>query len=207
MIKATHHFFLYPFFEWYGQFLMKLHFSNIRITGNFTRGDLPVLVISNHFSWWDGFFISTLNRTTFHKKFHVMMLEEQLLKHWYFRHTGGYSIKTNSKSCIESLRYTTELLKKPENMITFFPQGRFESVYTQPLNFRKGIEWVLKHLNNDIQVIFTANLVEYFSSAKPELYIYFKEYAYQNKDITALQQDYNHFYKESYLDKLTQEYQ
>jgi hypothetical protein len=200
MIKARHHRFLYPFFEWYGYFLMKMHFKSINITGNYIKDDLPVLVISNHFSWWDGFFISTLNRKIIHKKFHVMMTEEQLLKYWYLSYTGGYSIKKRSKSCFESLRYTISLLEKSENMVTIFPQGRFEPVYMQPLRFQKGIEWVLKHLNNEIRIIFAANLIEYSDSAKPELNIVFKEYACKNKDITEIQDDYNQFYRKSYLD-------
>jgi len=204
MIKARHHPILYPFFEWYGLIMIKMHFSNIRIIGNPINKDLPVLVIANHFSWWDGFFISTLNKKRFHKKFHVMMLEEQLSKHWYFNYTGAYSINKNSKSCLESLKYTTELLKRPENMVTIFPQGRFESVYQQLLHFESGISWILKHLNNNIQVIFTANLIEYFEYAKPELYIYYRNYSYQNKEISDIQNDYNNFYKESCLNNINQ---
>lgn len=204
MIKARHHPFLYPFFEWYGLLMMKLHFKSVKIIGNYRKNDLPVLIISNHFSWWDGFFISALNMKKIHKKFHVMMLEEQLAKHWFFSYTGAYSIRKNSKKCFESLNYTLKLLEKSENLVTVFPQGKFESVYRQTLHFERGIEWLLKHLTNEIQVIFTANLIRYSDFPKPELYIYFKEYQYYNKVITDIQNDYNDFYRESCLGELKQ---
>ncbi len=160
MIKARHHPLLYPFFKWYGLLMIKMHFKSIKIIGNYRKRDLPVLIISNHFSWWDGFFISALNMKKIHKKFHVMMLEQQLSKCWFFRYTGAYSIKKNSKSVISSLNYTVELLQKPENMVAFFPQGKFESVYVQPLVFQRGISWILKNLNYDVQLLFVANLTE-----------------------------------------------
>lgn len=202
MIKSRHHPLLYPFFEWYGLLLIKLHFRSISIKGNYSKNDLPVLIISNHFSWWDGFFVSTFNIKKIHKKFHVMMLENQLSRCWFFRHSGAYSIRKKSKSIIDSLNYTVELLQKPQNMVALFPQGQFESVYTQPLKFQRGISWILKNLKNDVQLLFVANLTEYFESVRPRLFIYFKEYDYKNKTQTDIENDYNKFYRESYLDKL-----
>jgi hypothetical protein len=87
-------------------------------------------------------------------------------------------------------------------MVALFPQGQFESVYTQPLKFQRGISWILKNLKNDVQLLFVANLTEYFESVRPRLFIYFKEYDYKNKTQTDIENDYNKFYRESYLDKL-----
>jgi 1-acyl-sn-glycerol-3-phosphate acyltransferase len=197
MIKAKHHWFLYPFFEWYMWNRMKLHFSKIRIDGNFEDRGLPLLVIPNHFSWWDGFIISSLNRKVFHRKYHVMMLEKQLKKYLFFSKTGAFSISTDPKGILESMSYAAKLLKKSENMVTFFPQGHFESVYQYPLHLKGGLKWLLKNLKNEIQVIFVANLAEYFEYPKPQLFIYYKEYIFSEINNCIIEKDYNNFYIES----------
>jgi 1-acyl-sn-glycerol-3-phosphate acyltransferase len=199
MIKGSHHWFLYPFFVWYARMRMKRHFKKIVISGNVSDSNLPVLIIANHFSWWDGFFIASLNREKFHKKFHVMMLEEQLKKNWFFQYTGAFSVRKNSKSIVESLNYAAELLQNPNNLVTYFPQGQFESINQKKLHFEKGLEWLLKNLKNEVQVIFVANQVDYFESDKPHLFMHFETYDFQGKNILEIEDDYNTFYRRSAL--------
>ncbi|MBW6535609.1 MAG: lysophospholipid acyltransferase family protein [Mariniphaga sp.] len=199
MIKGRHHWFLYPFFVWYGWMRMKQHFKKIHMPGTVPETRLPILLISNHFSWWDGFFIASLNQKKFHKKFHVMMLEDQLKKNWFFQHTGAFSVRKNSKSSIESLTYATELLQNPGNLITYFPQGQFESINQGKLHFEKGVEWLLKNLKNEIQLIFVANQVDYFESAKPHLFMHFETYDYRGKNLREMEDDYNTFYHSNAL--------
>jgi 1-acyl-sn-glycerol-3-phosphate acyltransferase len=199
MIKGKHHWFLYPFFVWYSWMRMKRHFKKIHIAGTVSETELPVLIISNHFSWWDGFFIASLNRKKFHKKFHVMMLEDQLKKNWFFQYTGAFSVRKNSKSIIESLTYAVELLQNPGNLITYFPQGQFESINQKKLHFEKGVEWLLKNLKKEVQVIFVANQVDYFESVKPQLFMHFEIYDYRGKNLREIEDDYNTFYHSSAL--------
>jgi hypothetical protein len=199
MIKTRHHWFLYPFFEWYSWFRMNRHFKSIHMVGTFSKTGLPVLIIANHFSWWDGFFIASLNRKIFQKKFHVMMLEDQLKKNWFFRYTGAFSIRKSSKDIIESLKYGIELLQNPNHLLTFFPQGKFESAHQSPLHFEKGLEWLLKNLQNEVHMVFVANQTEYFESAKPKLFMHFKTYDYNGKNLQKIERDYNAFYLSSSL--------
>jgi len=199
MIKACHHWFLYPFFVWYGWMRMKMHFKTIRMIGDLPDRGLPILVVSNHFSWWDGFFIASLNRKKFRKKFHVMMLEDQLKKNWFFQHTGAFSVRKNTKGVIQSLTYASELLQNSDNLVTYFPQGQFESINQGKLHFEKGVEWLLKNLKNEVQVIFVANQVDYFERAKPHLFMHFETYDYRGKNLQEIEDDYNAFYHSSAL--------
>jgi 1-acyl-sn-glycerol-3-phosphate acyltransferase len=199
MIKTRHHWFLYPFFVWFGWIRMKRHFKKIHINGTISDFGLPVLAIANHFSWWDGFFIASLNKKKFHKKFHVMMLEDQLKKNWFFQHTGAFSVRKNSKSIVESLNYAAELLQNQNNLVTYFPQGQFESINQKKLHFEKGVERLLKNLKNEIQVIFVANQVDYFESDKPYLFMHFETYDFQGKNLPEIEDDYNTFYRKSAL--------
>ena len=125
-----------------------------------------------------------------------MMLEHQLKKHWYFNKAGAYSINKGSKSIIESLDYTAELLSDNENLILIFPQGEIQSLHINDYKFEKGIDRILNKIDNEIQFVFMANLVDYFSSPKSGLFIYLKDYNYSSQTIEKIQEDYNSFISE-----------
>jgi len=146
------------------------------VTGEFHDDGKPILLLSNHMSWWDGFWANNLTRTMFRRRFHFMMLEEQLGKFSFFKYCGGYPVRKNSRQSVESLHYTLELLTHPQNLVLLFPQGKIESLYTRDFHFERGVDHVLKKAGDSIQVIFLACLVDYFSKAKPGLNLYFREY-------------------------------
>ena len=123
-----------------------------------------------------------------------MMLEEQLKKHMFFNKTGGYSIKKGSRGIIETIDYTVELLSDKKNLVLLFPQGEIQSLYTQKFRFEKGLGHILKKVKGDVQVLFLANLIDYFSSQKPTLYMYVKEYDKKDFEIENLENEYNRFY-------------
>jgi hypothetical protein len=145
-------------------------------------------------SWWDGIWTLHINQQLYHRKYHFMMLENQLRKNWFFKYTGGYSINKNSKSVIESLNYTAELLEKNKNMVLLFPQGEIESMHNNGFVFEKGIEKILQRTKNEIQIIFVANLVDYHSNVKPVLHAYLSDYTDSFKT-GELEIAYNRFYK------------
>ena len=195
ILKAKHNFLIYPFFKRYSVWIMKRHFGVIRVMGEFHERGLPVLVICNHISWWDGFWVMYLNVKVFKHKFHFMMLEEQLRKFRFFNYTGGYSVNKRSKSIIETLNYTTELLSDAANLVLIFPQGEIASMHQQSIQFEKGIERILKN-SDHYQLIFQVNLVDYFSTQKPGIYLYIQDFSAEVKDMTSVQEKYNEFYKQ-----------
>lgn len=194
MLKARHHVFIYPFFMRYAVFITKRYFQKVNILGNIEDKGLPLLVIANHMSWWDGFWIAYLNETRFRRKFHFMMLEEQLRKYWFFNYAGGFSVRKGSRTIVETLHYTSELLKNSGNMVLIFPQGEIQSMHNHHFVFEKGIGKVLRD-KNVVQVIMVANLVDYFSQKKPTLNIYLAELN-DGLDHQTLETSYNAFYME-----------
>ena len=135
-----------------------------------------------------------LNIKLLHRRFYFMMLEEQLLKFSFFINCGGYSVRKGSRSVIESINYTIELLSDKKNLVMLFPQGSITSMHNQSFHFQKGLERILKAVNGKVQIIFLANLVDFFSSEKPSLFIYLQEYNNLNNNIETIQEDYNLFY-------------
>ena len=195
MLKAKHNIFLDSFFRWFVIWKMKRSFHSIHFRGELAVCDKPVLLICNHISWWDGIWALHFNQQFLHRKFYFMMLEEQLRKNWFFRYTGGFSVKKKSRSVIETIDYTAGLFNNSENLVLLFPQGEIQSMHLQEYTFEKGIEKILQKTEAEIQIIFLANIVDYFSNVKPVLYSYFMEFIGE-KRCNELQNRYNHFYME-----------
>ncbi len=203
ILRAKHNFIIYPFFRWYAGFIIKRYNSTVKIIGEFKDRNLPVLLISNHISWWDGFWAMYINQNVLHRKFHFMMLEEQLRKYWFFNFTGGFSVNKNTKSIVDTLNYTSNLLTDKENMVLIFPQGEIQSLHNQNIQFEKGVERILKNKKNSVQVVFSVNLIDYFSNPKPGIYFHIREYTEEGFDLQSIQENYNKFYAESVHKQMT----
>ena len=197
ILKASHHPVIYPFFQLYSRLKIKMHFHHVNIYHDFREKGLPILMISNHFSWWDGFWVVYLNLKLLHRKyFFFMMLEEELRKHMYLNKSGGFSVRKGSRSIVESLNYTAELLNDKNNLVLMFPQGRIESIYKNDFLFEKGIEYVMNKTGTRPQIVFLVNLIDYFSNQRPGLYMYLKEYNGTDISTGNLQKEFNRYYSE-----------
>ncbi len=199
MIKARHHIVIYPFFTWLGNFMIKNHFSKVHLNGHFHDNGNAVFVVANHISWWDGFWIQYLNQKVIHRLINFMMVEKQLIKYWYFRYTGGYSVNPGSKNVLESLNYTIQLLNNPQNMVLMFPQGKIYSLYQSDIHFEKGINFILCKCKPAVQVLFVANFIDYLNNKKPQLFIYYKSYSLEDIKNSNIENEYNLFYQECML--------
>ena len=197
IIKSRHRPFFTWFFRVYSKLMILCHFHRVTFHGKFHDQGLPVLLIGNHFSWWDGFIANLLNIKVFHRKFHVMMLEEQLSNRMFLNKAGAYSIKKGSRSVIASLQYTVDLLAREENLVVLYPQGEFESIYRQPVRFEKGISSIASRVQNKFQLLFYVALVDYFSHRQPSLGIYLLEVPQEIAlNALGLESAYNAFFSE-----------
>lgn len=195
MIRASHNPLFEYFFGLYLDFAFRRSFKEIKTIGAIKDEGLSMLVISNHFSWWDGFWILRLNKRILKRKLFVMMLEEQLRKNMFLRWLGAFSIKKSSRSAFNSLAYGAEVLHSPENLLLLYPQGEFQSQYSGKQVFQNGWTRILKMANKPLQVVMVVHLLDYFSHSKPTLY----QYIYSPESITGftgenLEISFNDFY-------------
>jgi len=197
MITANHQPVINRFFRHYVDLLMKRHFHKIQVTGDIPDEGRSIMLIGNHFSWWDGFFAFWLNNHLLHKRFHVMMLEKQLAKRRFFRGIGAFSVQPSSRSMVESLDYAARLLESCESMLVIYPQGRIETSYIQRIRFGKGAVRILEKVRGiHPEILFYVALTDYFSNPKPTLNIYLQPYAIQTDNALQNMEDrYNAFYQ------------
>ncbi len=194
ILEAKHHFFIYPFFKWYSGYIIKRNFYSTRIIAGSDLPDGPVLLLSNHFSWWDGFFAMHANRSLLNRKFYFMMLEEQLRKFRFFNYAGGFSVARKKRSIIESLQYASGLLDDYNNLLLVFPQGRIQSMHRHHFEFEKGIERILQGKEDTVRVVFLAILTDWFSHKKPSVMMYLEKYTGNDFRIASINHHYNAFF-------------
>jgi len=197
MIKPNHKYFYKCFFTWYIQRLMKKHFSGFEIKGDILKNKGSILLIGNHFSWWDGFIAWEVNRKLLKKKFFILMLEDQLKKFRFFSYLGAFSIKKHNRDALESIRFGSQILTSDNNLLVIFPQGEIASQHQTKLVFQNGWYRMLNGSNASTGLMFMVNLVDYFSSPKPRLTVYLKSYEWTVRDTAdSVFNAYNDFYQE-----------
>ncbi|HKK82389.1 MAG TPA: lysophospholipid acyltransferase family protein [Prolixibacteraceae bacterium] len=198
MIKSEHHPVISKIFDWYIPHIIKKDFAGVEVVGTWKPvSGKASLIIGNHVSWWDGFWVLHLNHKFLHKDLHVMILEEQLKKNKVLSKTGAYSVNPGSRSIIESLDYTTQLLENEKNAVVVYPQGKISSFIGTDIDFRPGIERVLKKCK-DVQILLYSAFVDYFSERKPTLYLYIGEIGFERYSLEEITEKYRSFYLECY---------
>ncbi len=196
IIKARHIPFFVRFFSFYSRNGLKSHFSHVRFECSVNTSGRPVLLIGNHFSWWDGFIAYRLNDLVLRKKFHIMMLEEQLEKRLFLNKAGAFSIRRGSRTVVDTLRYTSGLLHDAENMVVVYPQGTITSIHRRPVRFEKGTERIIAGASDKLMILLYVALPDWYSGKKPGLDVRVIEYSARERTVTDLEEAYNIFLDE-----------
>lgn len=102
------------------------------------------------------------------------MLEEQLSKYRFFAKIGAYSIEPkHRRGILESLAYTVELLNQDTPLISVFPQGQLLPWHTRPLDYKRGIEWILREYDKPVAMLPLAIRTEFLGEKRPEVFFLF----------------------------------
>ena len=176
MIRAQHRHWADIIFQPYLRRLFKRNFHEIRLFGTPPEiaDHLPLLLLPNHSTWWDGFFVYLLNKRVFHRAAHLMMLEAQLTRYKFFAKIGAYSIEPeNPSGVIESLEYTLELLSKERTLVAIFPQGELLPWHTRPLGYKRGVEWILRKHGKPVTLLPLAIRTEFLGEKRPSVFFLF----------------------------------
>ena len=198
MLEPRQNKIIFQFFSWYINKIIRSDFQEFKFNHIKFETNQSILLLANHCSWWDGFLMFQINRLYLRKKFYVMISEENYRKVWFFKYLGGFSLKKNSRSAIETLEYAGNLLDDPENLVLIFPQGRLYSGHVEEVLFQKGLINLINSSNRKFQYIFAASFLDYFQHRKPILTCYLQDW--EGAEFTSLQlikSAYNKHYETS----------
>ncbi|MFA6249560.1 MAG: lysophospholipid acyltransferase family protein [Mucilaginibacter sp.] len=162
------------FFHNYILRIVKANFQQVRFDEVEVDKNKSVLLLANHFSWWDGFLMYYINHRILKKRFHVMVIEETVQKVSFFKYVGAFSVSKNSRDMLASLNYAVELLNDPENMVLIFPQGKLYSNFTNEVNFEKGLSKIMPAATGEFQTVMAATFIENLQYKKPTANVYLK---------------------------------
>jgi 1-acyl-sn-glycerol-3-phosphate acyltransferase len=187
------------FFKAYVKWLVGKEFHQFIYNAIQIDKNRSVLLIANHFSFWDGLILFCLNDKMFKKKFHVMILQDTAKKIGVLRYGGAFSVNKGSRSMLESLDYAAQLLNDSGNLVLMFPQGRLFSNFVSRVKFEKGIIKLIEKAKDNYQIIFAATFIQYIKHKKPSVTVYLKheDNNYAGKTINDLQNSYQQHYESS----------
>lgn len=176
MIEAKHNKAARFIFNIYANRLLKRSFQSFNLVNKPPEipTDKGLIITPNHFSWWDGFFSDYICSKILRRKFHIMMLEHQLERYWFFKYVGAYSInQSNPKSISNTFNYTVSKVKDSNNVIILYPQGAIEPYDGYPFSLKKGIQYLIKKIDNKIIILPAAFKIDFNEDKKPFVYCRF----------------------------------
>ena len=181
MIQAKPHRLAEFIFLNYLKRILPRGFNSFQILGPLPEPDpqLPILLLPNHSSWWDGLWIYWMNRCLFQRQFYVMMLREQLQRFWFFRYIGAYSIDPGKpKEVLASIHYSKMLLDNGNGdnpLVCIFPQGEMQPWGHRPLDFQPGVNRMVSGIRGRVNILPLAMRAEFLDARLPDLFFKFGE--------------------------------
>lgn len=199
MIYPKENSIIFWFFKWYVTRIVGKEFNELLFDVVETGKDKSILLIANHFSFWDALILFCVNERLFKKKFHVMILEDTSKKERFLKYAGAFSVSKNSRDVLESIDYAATLLNDPGNLVLMFPQGKLYPNFVNHIHFEKGVLKIIKQTTANVQLIFAATFVQYFKHKKPSATVYLKTETvnYTDKTIDELRSAYQQYYNAS----------
>lgn len=109
----------------------------------------PVMLVSNHVSWWDGFLLRQVQCAVRPSSpLYTVALERELELHPVLRLIGGVGITPSSPpSILHALRsLMNKCTESPGAVVSYFPQGCISPSFRRPLGFAPGVEIFARRL-------------------------------------------------------------
>lgn len=152
-------------------------FSAVRVRGiEHAREALrtsPVLIVSNHTSWWDPLVLQWIASGELAADAYAMMDAKNILRFPFFKRVGAFGVDLDDAADgMRAIRYATKLLSKPGRLVWIFPQGAETPITKRPLQFRPGAAAVAR-LARHAKIIPAALRYEMRGVPKPELWLSF----------------------------------
>jgi len=173
MIPAQKSAVFYRLFWIYLRWSLKRSFGSLRAhlpdTLRHCRG--PLLMIGNHHTWWDGFFILALNELILKRTMYVMMTEEQMKRFMFLRRLGGFGVDhREGKDALSVFRYTTGLLENdPNALVVIFPSGVM-TPYGDTPSYKEGFARIAA-LVPGVQIVPCALKATHIDGQYPDVFI------------------------------------
>jgi 1-acyl-sn-glycerol-3-phosphate acyltransferase len=134
---------LLSLFSVYLHWFIGRHFHAVRLANSvrFPHESGPLIVYSNHPSWWDPLVFFVVSRYLLPNTSHYGPMDAAALKHYgFFRKLGMFPVESGTRrGTIQFLRAVRDILSAPNSALWLTPEGRFTDMRTRPAMLRPGL--------------------------------------------------------------------
>jgi len=172
--------FLYKWFNWYLKRYFAKNFHAIRVAkaGRVPAVEehLPVVLYTNHPSWWDAvMFIYTIHTQFPGRPLYGPMEAHALEKYRFFKRLGIFGIeKDTARGAAQFLRTGRAILDQTNGVLGITAQGDFVDVRVRPIRLRPGLGHLL-HKAPAAVVVPLAVEYTFWEERYPEILLRFGE--------------------------------
>ena len=169
---------LLRWFTWYSRRYVRRHFHSVRVSrsGLPTASKLPLVIYSNHASWWDALVCLVLKDEFFADRTAFAPIDAAMLERYkLFRRLGFFGVEQRTRrGAIAFLRTAETILKSPRPLLAVTAQGRFTDVRERPIRFEAGLGHLAARGPRALFVPFVAEYV-FWEERLPEILVRFGE--------------------------------
>lgn len=170
---------LLGWFTWYSRRYLRRHFHSLRISRSGSAPgfrDQPLVIYSNHASWWDPLVCLVLKAHRFPERQAFTPIDAAALERYgILRRVGFFPVEQRSaRGAVQFLRTATAILKSPRNLLAITPQSRFADVRERPVHFEGGLGLLATRVDDAVFVPFAAEYV-FWEERLPEILVRFGE--------------------------------
>jgi 1-acyl-sn-glycerol-3-phosphate acyltransferase len=183
----------------YVKWIVNRHFHELRFDPLEVDPNKSILLIANHFSFWDSLILYIVCYKSIKKKFYVMVREDTTVQLKYLKYGGAFSVNKHSRDMLQSLDYAAELLNDPQNLVLIFPQGKLYSNFINDIHFEKGISKIIAKAEGKFQLLFAATFVQYLKHKNATATVYLKAVPGEGKNFEELKNAYQKHYDNAKL--------
>jgi 1-acyl-sn-glycerol-3-phosphate acyltransferase len=130
-------------FSVYLRWYMKRHFHALRVAnaGRIPPQAQPLILFTNHASWWDPLTGMLLGRALLPRREHYAPMDEAALAHYsVFRPMGFFPVDNASpRGAAQLLRAGHQVLARPGAVLWITPESQFQDVRKRPIVFKPGL--------------------------------------------------------------------
>ncbi|MDI1450675.1 lysophospholipid acyltransferase family protein [Polyangium sp. 6x1] len=146
--------------------------------------EAPLLVVSNHTSWWDPLVALHVSTHLLGADGHAMMDAKNLRRLPFFALVGAFGVDLDKPTDgAVVMRYAARLLDTPGKLVWVYPQGQERPVTERPLGFRPGSAEIAR-VARMARTVPVGLRYEFGGAERPTLWLSFGEPVPAERDTT-----------------------
>lgn len=180
---------LLGWFTWYSRLYLRRHFHSLRVSRAGLPPDVngrPVVLYTNHASWWDPLVCLVLKSEFFADRTAFAPIDATMLERYkMFRKLGFFGVEQGTRrGAVQFLRTAENILYESNHLLVLTPQSRFSDVRERPVCFLAGLGHLATRFKRALFVPMATEFV-FWEERLPEILVRFGEPVDLNRQQTS----------------------